>query len=882
VSDTPPIVMELRGDDSSMTRTLERARLQMRQFAADVDKVRPVLVVEPKLRDGALAEIRRRVADGPAAKLKVDLQLGAGQREALQRSLADREVAVSVKPKVDSTALRRVQTILMELGRPITIPVRLGVDNRTQRRVETQLARLSRDRTVTIRTRVIGGGSAAAAAADDAGALQALISLAPALAPVAAYAASLAASAGAATVAVGALGLAVAPQIKQLSAAANAQNKYTDAVRHYGAQSQQAIRAQTDLKATLDAMPPATRRAAMAFSDFKDDFKAWSNGLASFTMEPVERSFAVFEQLLPKFSPVAKSASGDLNRLVTLAGGAVATPGFDALSKRFSDFADRTLKNATDDVLHFSRVLSQGGADGPIARFMQYAKQEGPQVRQTLVDIAKAAENVLRGASQAGPGMLTLVDAVARLVDALPPEFVGRVMQVYAAFRVYKLASVGITAVSTALTTFGGAARRAGQAAAASSTTTQAFGNAFATLSTKAKFGLVTAALTAATLTLHAFADSHDAPKIDQLTTALGRFGQNGAVTGAMKAHLGDLSASLAAVANTASDNRWATAASNVAGFVGVGKGPSIGESKKNFDSLDKALANLYQSGHTKEAAAAYSRLQRAFIAGGGSVSRFKDKMDDYNQVLADSAFEAKMTASSMGVFGDQAQVVQKKLDEQKRAAQGLQQAILDLNDANRQGLDAQSDYQQAIADATTGIKKHQHALTMSNGQLNLQSQAARDSYGLLSKLAAAAEASSVATLQQTGSQDKANRVLLDAHSRLVATAEKMGLNTQKATQLANALDNIKDPKIQVTANIMQAESALATAQRKVNNFPKSARTTANFAYSRAMSELQFYKRQLDRLDGRVVTARTRAPRPAPSCPAASARWRRAASAARR
>src|SRR5881409_2543336 len=68
-----------------------------------------------------------------------------------------------------------------------------------------------------------------------------LLSLAPAAVQVAAALAPIVSQAGAAGVAVAAFGAAVIPQIANLKDAANAQTKYSDAVRQYGANSKQAV-----------------------------------------------------------------------------------------------------------------------------------------------------------------------------------------------------------------------------------------------------------------------------------------------------------------------------------------------------------------------------------------------------------------------------------------------------------------------------------------------------------------------------------------------------------------------------------------------------------------------------------------------------------------
>ena len=856
----PPVVAKLTGDDSSLARTLTSAKASIRRFAAEAGRTRATINVDVKLRDGALAEIRRRINDGPAARLKVELQVGAAQREELRRSLETRPIQATVRPVMDQAALRRVKAALRELGRRIDVPVRPQLDDGSVRRARTQLNRLSQNRTVTIRTRVVGpsGGGGGAGERDAVDGMRALISLAPALVPVAAEAAAVAAQIAGATLAVGAFGLAVIPQIKQLGAAADAQKKYTAAVSKYGPGSTQAAAAQNAFAQSLAGMPAATRQAAGALMVLKDDFKSWSDGLSKFTMEPVARSMAVVQAILPKLSPMVRETSTQFGRLVTVAGGAVASPGFNAFAKRVSDFADRSLKGATDEAIHLMRVLSSGNSSGPLAKFMDYVHTNGPLVKDTLRSVAEAVAKIMAAAAQAGPGMLTLVNAVAKLVASLPTSFVTRALQLYSAFKLFSLVSGGISTAAggvQSLVTRLVALRAASAAAGGGMAGLRA---AFMSLGTAARASVIIAGVAALVLVVAKLSSMGQTavPSVDRLTTSLANLGRTGKVSGeAAKAYGTDLKGlgdSLRMVARPDLDQQIRGTILSIAGI----DTSQMKHAKGNIDAVDKSLADLVKGGHADLAKAALADMTKAMEKQGLTGTELRGKLDDYKSALADQALEQKLAAQSMGLFGDQAIAVQKKLDAQKQAVQGLQQAILDLNDANRAAMDAQSAYQQAIDDATKAITGHRNALAMSNGQLDLGSQKAREAYGALSQLASTAEAAATATLQQTGSQAKANQILVDAHAQLVRVGEQMGLSAGQARRLADSLDNINDPRIRVTLYTQQAMSDLAAAKRRVDAFPKSTRTKANFAYQQALSDLAFWQRQVDRLHGKTVTVR--------------------------
>jgi hypothetical protein len=854
----PPVVAKLEGDHAGLVRTLREGKDKIQRWAVDVGRTKATLTVEAKLKDGTLAALRTKIKESPAAKLAVQLDLDRVQAQAIRAGLEANAVQVTIKPKMDQAAQRRIAVILAELGRRVDVLVRPTVDAAAALRSQQRLDRLARDRTATIRTVVIGGGGSSSAVRGSSGALSTLLSLAPAAVPVAAAltqsALSVAASMGAATAGVGAFGLAVIPQIKQMGDATKAQDKYTDAVAKYGARSQQALQAQAEAVRAMDKLPPATRRAAVGYMELRTTFKAWSDDVARFTMKPVEKSFAIVEALLPKLTPLVKGASGELDRLITVAGGEVSTPGFDSMMKRFTTFANGALKHGVDDVIHFSRVLEEGKAKGPIADFIKYAEKEGPAVRETLENIAKAVLQVTKGAAQAGPGILTVVNATAALVASLPVSFIARALQAYTALKLIKLTSAGITTVAgsiTALSTRLTALRVASTTAGGGVAGVPAIGS----LSTGAKIGGAVAAIGALVLVVDSLMSSgKKAPDVDKLTTSLGELGRTGKVSGeAAVAFGGDfdkLNSAIDRLNGGGSKMDHFNDTMNKIFTLGHKKSNSWNDAKKDIDSVDDALAQLVQSGKADLAAAAVAKLSAEVKKAGQPTKELTDRLDGYKSALADAKFEQELTAASMGLFGQQAQQVQKKLDAQKLSAQGLQQAILDLNDANRAGLDAESDYQQAIDDATKMVKHHTTALHYNKGELDLGAQGAREAYGALSTLAAKAEAASTAALQQGKSQDAANRILIDAHARLISTAEAMGLNTKDAKRFADQLDNIKDPKIQVTVNKVKAEQDLAAAQKKVDAFPKTAATKASFAYKQAMSQLNYYKAQVAKLDG--------------------------------
>ncbi|RIH59103.1 hypothetical protein D3C59_30025 [Streptomyces sp. SHP22-7] len=65
--------------------------------------------------------------------------------------------------------------------------------------------------------------------------------------------------------------------------------------------------------------------------------------------------------------------------------------------------------------------MSEGDADeGAVGQILDYFRENGPAAREAVDAIGDAIVTLAQGAAQAGPTMLTLVTAAARLVAALP------------------------------------------------------------------------------------------------------------------------------------------------------------------------------------------------------------------------------------------------------------------------------------------------------------------------------------------------------------------------------------------------------------------------------------------------------------------------------
>lgn len=676
-----------------------------------------------------------------------------------------------------------------------------------------------------------------------------LLSLAPAAVPVAASLAPIAVQAGAAGLAVASFGAAVIPQIANLKSAADAQDKYTQAVTKYGAGSKQATQAQQFIADTLKGMPAPTQRAAAAYSNLRDQFKGFSDSTAKFTMAPVEHSFAVLGAILPKLKPMVEGTSTQLDRLVKVAAGGINSGGFDALSKKVSDFANQSLKSATDKAIHFVRVLSEGNAHGPIASFMEYARAQGPAVKDLITNLAKAVSNLLEGAAQAGPGMLTLVNAFAKLVAAVPPSLIGTLMSVYAAFKLIKLAGAGVGAIAAGWGRLATRVTELRAAAIAAGGGIRGLTTAMGSLSAGAKFSVVAGGVLALVMALHELSDNKAPVEVDKLSTSLNTLVTTGKVTGTLKTNFDEISASIAMMSKGASDNKFLKLTSDMGTWLGIAKGPSISDATKNLDAWDKVMANNVKAGNPKLAAAQFELLKKAWKAGGGDLDRLKKFTDDYSGALEDQKFEAQIAAESMGIFGAAAQETQATLDAQKRSADGLRASIIALNDVNRSAYDAQIGFEASLDSLSESFKKN-------GATLDLNTEAGRANGTAMSQAAKAQDemiASGLAAGDSLASMTKKSGELRGEMVRLAT--EAFDGNKKKAQEYVNTLMGTpSDIKTMVKLEREEAISGLEEVRSAIQKTPGAKSVTVSTLNGAAIKALEAVGLKTKTLpDGRTV-----------------------------
>lgn len=668
-----------------------------------------------------------------------------------------------------------------------------------------------------------------------------LISLAPAAAPVAAGVGAVAVQMGAAAVATAAFGAAVIPQAKAMSEAA---------------------KSGTALSESVYSLPPATQQAAKSFIKLKDSYKGWSDSLAGDTMPIVNKGLLTMNAILPQLTGMVKGASGQFDRLMTTIGGGVANGAFGSLMNQITDLSNNALKSFTDQVIHLSRAMSEGSADGPLQKFIDYAKTNGPAVKETLTNIAEAVLNLLQGAASAGPSMLTIVNALAKMVAALPPEFIGVLLKVYTGFKLISTIGSAMTVVTGAIANMGVALGGMVTASAAAGGGLVGLRAAFMSLSVGMRAALITTGIGAIIVALGMLSSMGEEapPSIDGIASSIKRLGDTGKNSGEAARVFGknfeDLGSSLQRATDPKGLDKFQQ---SIVSFFGTDSTP-VKKAKDDIDAYDKALASLVKSGNAKEAAEGLKATIKSLEAQGKDTSKFKDQLNDYKDALSDQAYEAKMAADAQGIYGKSISDATSQINDQATASQALFEAFQALNNLNRQALGGQIGMEAAIDAAQAGAKKYGDVLHMTNGELDLNGKNAQDAATLISNLAAKTDEYGQAATASGASQEKVNGIYQHGREHLMEVAQQLGLTKTEAAGLAEQY--LKTPEtVTTTFELKKADAQhdLEIFNDKIKNSPKSHSVTLNALSAAGEQILEAFGYKVKRLpNGKVtVTAST-------------------------
>ena len=682
------------------------------------------------------------------------------------------------------------------------------------------------------------------------------LALTPAIIPMAASLAPVVSSTAAVGVGMAALALAAGRQVAAMSEAAKAESKYNDAVEESGARSEAAVKAQIAYARQMAKLPPATRQAAAALSVFKDEYKEWADSLSAETTAPLIKGMAVVQGIFPRLTPTVKTAAAQLDRLMTLAGGAVASPGFDGFMQRVDRWSSGALKRATDGLVHLLREAQSGKVSGGISDFMEWAREQGPAVAATLKDVGRALVSVLQAGSEMGVSMLSAVQLLSHLVAAVPPEALTALFQLALAIKAVRLAAAGMGAARAAVAAFTGQIALMQAASAGAPGRLAALSASFSAMSRATKTALIGSGIGLLVIALSELAARSEKapPDVDRLTASLKELGSTGKVTGeAAKAFGADLGGLYDKVRSLTDPSNLDSVQQFLVSWTGWDSTP-VKDAKANLDAVDKSLASLVSSGRADLAAAAAKRMAEGYARSGKDASQFTSQLDDYQSALSDAAFEQDLAAQSMGLFGAQAQATKAKLDAQKMSADGLRQAIQQLNDVNRAGISAQIAFEQALDAAAEAATKNVGVWQANGGTLDLTTEKGRTAATALNDLAAKTDAAAGAARESGASWSTVNGIYDRGRQQLIASARQMGLNESAARALAAQILKTPDKTAKLRGNLEDLEAKLATAKQRLASVPDSKRAAIRAEISQLQAQIAKAKGAIASVQGKTVS----------------------------
>jgi len=257
--------------------------------------------------------------------------------------------------------------------------------------------------------------------------------------------------------------------------------EYAAALAKAKSASDAAKTAQAQYNDTLSGLPPATRQTAVAFAGLQDAFQKWSDGLSGSTMPIFTLGIEKVQGLLPKLSPIVRTAAADVKSFVENIGAGTGGQVFSKFGKDIGDLSGGSLT----DFLNIGRNLAVGfagildaftpmaagvtgglttltakfadwgataGSNGGVQAFFATAKEDGPKVGAAFEKIAAAATHVAGGLGPLTGIGLKVAEVLARILAALPVPVLNQVVNAIVAINLAMKAYAIVTAIAAAAT----------------------------------------------------------------------------------------------------------------------------------------------------------------------------------------------------------------------------------------------------------------------------------------------------------------------------------------------------------------------------------------------------------------------------------------------
>jgi len=475
-------------------------------------------------------------------------------------------------------------------------------------------------------------------------------------------------------------------------------------------------------------------------------------------------------------------------------------------------------------------------------------------------------EKLLPSVLSATHGLLDHKEAVLQVAEAVG-YLVGTLGGLYIFNKLLNGVMFFTTAIKeagVALTAYGARVAEVEAESAAAGGSITKLGAAFEALGTKAKLAVAATAIGLVAMAVISLqqASQKVPPDVDKMTTSIGNLGDKAQLSGELTKQFGDglekLGYAVDRVAGKSTGMDHFNDVMNSIFSLGMAKSNSFNQAKDQIDAIDQSLAQLVQQDHADIAAAALKRLQDQLAKQGGDPSKLTDEMTKYQAALGAVALQQNLTADTMGPLGQQAIQTSAELEKEASTAQGLKDAIIDLNNVARGALDAQAGFEQSIADATKALQDNGKALTYRNGEMDLTTDKSRAEEKALSDLAAKTDAAAEAALKSGQSMDKVNAIYGQGRDKLMALAQQMGLTKQQARDLADQILATPDKTAQLRGDMSDLQDKLNQVNAALKNAPSSKVVELRAEKAQLESDLRSVQDEINSLSGKTVTVTTR------------------------
>lgn len=560
----------------------------------------------------------------------------------------------------------------------------------------------------------------------------------------------------------------------------------------------------------------------------------------------------------------------------------------DMTAKLNKAFTNGTLQAAIsksgDDIVNWFRRL----ANNPeFEQFMTHMKATGPEMTRLLANITEALAKLINNLSPIAGAVIKIANAFARMVIALPDEFVKILLSVYAAFKLWGMLSGIVLGLTGAIVKFNVALRAMGSyqlmVAAIGPSLARVGATAPAIRRTAVALGILgrsTLALGALWLIFKGIdvamtkLFNTQAPNVDKLTKSLIDFNETGKLSGeaarvfkaswsqsvdGMDEKFGGLQAAIKGIAHAGTWDHIFNGFQKAVNWIDPGK-TKLEEFHDKIGAVDKALAKMVKGGHTSEANKLFATLSKEANKAGTSTDKFKTLLPEYEKALKDAKAAQDAAAESMGLFGESAIRVSGRLKDLKADTDGLVKSMFEMNNVNREAQDALGNFEKSADDLAAAAKKGSVNLSYQNGVLSQNNDKQREAAQLLATHASNSEKAALASYSANGSWEKASKILADGKAELIANAQKLGLNATEAKKYADAVLNIPSQK---QINIMvagQAEKQLASVAAAYRATPDKKTVNVGVLSTAAIQVLTDLGYKVESLpDGTfTVTAKTK------------------------